>query len=114
MNSILSDIKKLLGINPDYSFFDDNIILLINTVFADLFQLGLGDKEPYRITGYNETWEIINKIERYNNVITLIYLKVKILFDNVQNSFLLNSYEKVIEEETWRLIEMIEEVKRSG
>ena len=42
MESILISIKKLLGIMPDYTNFDDDIIIHINTAFAMFNQLGVG------------------------------------------------------------------------
>ena len=42
MESILTSIKKLLGIAEDYEHFDQDIIMHINTVFAILPQLGVG------------------------------------------------------------------------
>ena len=56
-NSILNDIKKLLGIAPDYTNFDTDIIININSVFMILNQLGVGPKEGFKITGANETWD---------------------------------------------------------
>ena len=45
MESILTSIKKLLGIPEDYTAFDDQIIIHINSVFMILNQLGVGPSE---------------------------------------------------------------------
>ena len=42
MESILTSIKKLLGMTADYNCFDKDLIIHINTVFAILTQLGVG------------------------------------------------------------------------
>ena len=39
MESILTSIKKLLGISEDYTQFDSDLIMHINTVFLNLTQL---------------------------------------------------------------------------
>ena len=41
-DSILLSIKKLLGIGDDYKYFDEDIIMHINSVFMILNQLGIG------------------------------------------------------------------------
>ena len=40
--SILNSIKKLLGINTSDIVFDQDIAIHINTVFANLVQMGIG------------------------------------------------------------------------
>lgn len=57
MGSILTSIKKLLGIEEDYTHFDQDIIIHINSVFVVVNQLGVGPDKPYSITGKDETWE---------------------------------------------------------
>ena len=47
--SILSSMKKLLGIVPEYEAFDDQILLYINTAFSVLHQLGVGPEEGFEI-----------------------------------------------------------------
>ena len=48
--SILDSIKKNLGIVPEYTAFDDQIILDINAAFSTLHQLGFGPDEGFEIT----------------------------------------------------------------
>ena len=45
MDNILTSIKKLLGINPEYQEFDQDIIMHINTVFMILNQLNIGPSD---------------------------------------------------------------------
>ena len=49
MESILTSIKKMLGLSKDYTQFDDDIIMHINTVFLNLTQLGVGPKNGFVI-----------------------------------------------------------------
>ena len=49
MESILTSIKKMLGITEEYTHFDADLIMHINSVFVTLRQLGVGPKEGFRI-----------------------------------------------------------------
>ena len=49
MDSILTSIKKLLGIAEDYTHFDDDIIIHINSAFSSLNQLGVGPSYGFHI-----------------------------------------------------------------
>lgn len=42
MESILTSIKKSLGIGAEYTHFDDILVFHINSVFSILTQLGVG------------------------------------------------------------------------
>ena len=50
MESILTSIKKLLGIAEDYNQFDQDLIMHINSVFSILNQLGVGPSEGFSIS----------------------------------------------------------------
>ena len=47
MDSILTSVKKLLGLPADYEAFDPDIIMYINTVLMILTQMGVGPKEGF-------------------------------------------------------------------
>ena len=57
--SILDSIKKQLGIVPEYTVFDDQILLYINTTFSTLHQLGIGPDTGYEIVDNTSTWDDI-------------------------------------------------------
>lgn len=42
MDSILTSVKKMLGIETEYEHFDADILMHINSVFSVLTQLGVG------------------------------------------------------------------------
>ena len=56
MESILTSIKKLLGIAEEYAHFDADIIMHINSAFMTLSQLGIGPEEGFSIKSDAETW----------------------------------------------------------
>lgn len=106
-NSILVSLKQTLwpevqeGTNMP---FDAELIMHINSIFADINQLGIGPETPYQITGESETWtDFFSDIAQANNVKSYMYLRLRLLFDPPQNSFLVQSYEKQIKEIEWRL-----------
>lgn len=95
----------MLGIDdPSYIEFDAELIIYINSAFAELTQIGVGPSKGYFITGELETWDdYVVDIVQKEMVKTFIYLKVRLIFDPPSNSFLLKSIEDQIAETTWRL-----------
>ena len=103
MESILISIKKLLGIMPDYTNFDDDIIIHINTAFAMLNQLGVGPEGGFMIVDANSRWEDYTTEKNLNMVKTYIYLKVRLLFDPPTSSALIESFNRTLSEIVWRI-----------
>lgn len=101
--SILTSIKKMLGIENDYDHFDPELIVHINSVFATLCDLGVGPKEPYTIEDASNAWNEFATGSHYQNIKSYIYLRVRLLFDPPSNSFLVNSIAEQIKELEWRL-----------
>lgn len=104
MESILVSIKKLLGIPDDYAHFDQDIIIQINSAFSILNQLGVGPEEGFAIDGSSATWsEFIGEDPRLNLVKTFVQIKVKLAFDPPTSGTLMDSYNRQLDELTWRL-----------
>ena len=103
--SILTSIKKLLGIDADYTHFDPDIVMHINTVFSVLTQLGVGPDDGFSIQGVEETWDqfITTTPYRFSMVKSFIYLKVRLMFDPPQSSAAIDSINRQISELEWRL-----------
>lgn len=101
--SILTSIKKLLGITEDYKHFDTDIIMHINSVFMILMQLGVGPTDGFSISDDSSVWSDFLSDETWlDGVKTYMYLRVRILFDPPQNGTLMNSMDKQISEFEWR------------
>ena len=108
-NSILTSVKKLLGIAADYDEFDTDIIIHINSVFVTLQQLGVGPDEGFSISDSSTVWsDYLSDNKLLNNVISYMGLKVKMLFDPPTNSSILSSYERTIQELEWRINVMVD------
>lgn len=104
MESILTSIKKLLGIEEEYTQFDADIIMHINTVFLNLTQLGVGPDEGFFIEDDTAIWEdFIGDSSQLQAVKTYVYLKVKLLFDPPLSSSVIESMNRMVAELEWRL-----------
>lgn len=104
MESILTSIKKLLGIAEEYEYFDEDIIIHINSVLMILTQLGVGPSEGFRIEDETATWNnFIPDDVRLDSVKSYMHLKVKLLFDPPLSSAAIDSMNRMISEFEWRL-----------
>lgn len=104
MDSILTSVKKMLGITEDYEHFDPDLIMHINSVFMILNQLGVGPDPAFRITDKTDTWDMfIDDKMNLESVKSYMYLKVKMLFDPPQSGIVLNSAQQQIRELEFRL-----------
>lgn len=104
MDSILTSIKKLLGIEADYTQFDTDIIIHINSVFSTLQQLGVGPAEGFMIEDDSATWiDYLGDSMDLNSVRTYIWLKVKMVFDPPTSSFVMEAMNRQAAELEWRL-----------
>lgn len=102
--SILTSIKKLLGIPSEYTQFDSDIIMHINSVFMILNQLGVGSSGGFSIADNNAVWSnFIENEEIVNAVKTYMYMRVRLLFDPPSNSSVMDSINRQINELEWRL-----------
>ena len=104
MESILTSIKKLLGIAEEYTQFDADLIMHINSVFSILTQLGVGPSNGFSIEDDSTTWdEFIPEGQNVELVKSYIHLKVKLLFDPPLTSAVIEAMNKNIGEFEWRL-----------
>ena len=104
MDSILTSIKKLLGITEEYAYFDPDIVMHINSVFMDLRQIGVGPDEGFFIEDETSVWtDFIPEVGLMEAVKSYMYLRVRLLFDPPANSSLIESMNKQIEKLEWRL-----------
>lgn len=94
----------MLGITEDYEHFDQDIIIHINSVFMILRQLGVGPDNGFSITGKTETWtDFTSDIDKLESIKTYMYMRVRLIFDPPQSSFVMEAMNKQISEFEWRL-----------
>ena len=101
-NSILTSIKKLLGITESCTDFDTDIIMHINTVLMTLSQLGVGT-EGFRIEDKNAVWSEFIESDKLAATKSYVHLRVKLLFDPPLNSAIIEAIKESIRELEWRL-----------
>lgn len=102
--SILVSIKKLLGIDSEYTHFDTDIIMHINSVLSVLTQLGVGPSEGFVIEDSNALWtDFLSSARDIEMVKSYIYLKVRLLFDPPTSSAAMESAKQLISELEWRI-----------
>lgn len=106
--SILTSIKKMLGIEEEYTQFDPDIIMHINSVFMTLFQLGIGPK-GFNITDDEATWsDYVSNINELQAIKPYIYAKVRLAFDPPSSGTLVELMKQQIVEMEWRLNVMVD------
>lgn len=104
MDSILTTIKKLLGIEESYTHFDADIILGINTAFSILTQMGVGPVTGFSITDKTAVWsDFIPDMSKLELLKSYIHLKVKLLFDPPSSSTHIEVINRMVTELEWRI-----------
>ena len=109
-DSILESIASQLG----YASTDDmdiilinDLIIHINMVFNNLYQLGVGPDSGFEITGTNETWsDYTNDDILLNRIKVYMYLKVRVTWDTPTGT-VLNAMKEEIKEQEWRIVEQV-------
>ena len=112
-DSILTSVKKQLNIAEDYEAFDQDIILLINSSFATLHQLGVGPENGFYIVDSTTTWSeyLTDQPLQLMNVKKFVYLETRLTFDPPQAS-VLTAFEKQLDELKWRIAVAVDELER--
>lgn len=106
MDSILTSVKKILGVAEECTDFDPDIVMYINSALMVLTQMGVGKSEGYFITGADETWQdyLGEKAQPDLAVATYIATKVRLMgFDPPTSSTAMEALKNTISELEWRL-----------
>lgn len=110
MNSILTTVKRLLGIEEEYTVFDEELIVYINSAIHALTQLGVGNQDGFSIHSDLETWDdfLGEDHPKLESVKTYISLKVRLVFDPPASSGAMEAMNMMIKEYEWRIYETID------
>ena len=102
-DSILLTIKKLLGLDANYTPFDTDVIININAILSVLNQLGVGNST--RITDETTTWNdfLGDHVVSLDEVITYVFLRVQMIFDPPTSNLVGEAKKEMINELGWRL-----------
>lgn len=113
--SILESTKAAMGIVPEYDSFNNQLIMLINSAFSTLSQLGIGPDDGFVIEDSSTTWdEFLNGKRILNFVIQYVHIYVRLGFDPPQNSFAVQSMKQQLDELTWRINVQAEKMNSSS
>lgn len=110
---ILHSTKKILGIGLDDDSFDYDVITHINSALSNLAQLGIAPAGGISVTEENElTWADLeigsmgfldDSVQVLSMAKTLVYLRVRMLFDPPTTSYLIDAMQRQIDEHQVRL-----------
>lgn len=104
MESILTSIKKLLGIADEYTHFDSDLIMHINSVFSILTQMGVGPSDGFSIEDKFASWsDFVGDNKKIEMIKTYVHHKVRLMFDPPQSSAHIEAINRTISELEWRL-----------
>lgn len=113
-DSILVTIRELLiGDRGDLSF-DADLVITINLAFNTLTQVGVGSEEGFKITGESEKWTDFVNDDRLEMIKNYVLLKVRVLFDPPTSSFVLDAYNKQLDELLWRINVVVDDQTGGG
>lgn len=112
--SILTTIKKMLGIEDDTSF-DTDIVVYINTAIMYLTQIGVGPDVGFAITDADDVWaDFLPTAQTLIPVQQYIYAKVKLIFDPPPTSYVIEAFERSISELEHRIKLQLESASLGG
>lgn len=103
--SILTEIKKLLGITEENKAFDLDICIQINGAIATLRQVGVGPNEGYTVTSKEDTFAdyLGETFKETAQVKLYLFYKVKLGFAPPQSSIAVELIKEMAREIEWRL-----------
>ena len=112
-DSILLTVKKMLGgLEEANDHFNDDLIVIINSTFMVMAQLGIGPEQPYRISGPENTWDEFECFD-LESVKEYLYLKTKLVFDPPQNGSVSSALEARADQLEWRLMIFSEDLRNA-
>lgn len=109
-DSILTSVKKAVGgIIEEDETFDIDIIMHINSVLAQLTQLGVGPEDGFQIEDKSATWEdFYGQDKRFHMIRSYVVLSVRMMFDPPSVGAVAEAYNTRIAELGWRIHEQAE------
>lgn len=104
-DSILNSVKNSLGYLPEYTDFDNDILMQINAAIFTLRQLGVGPSEGFTVTSAEQTYEefLGEDNKEIPEVRLYLSMKARLGFDPPASSYVADILKKQIEEAEWRL-----------
>ena len=99
MDSILTSIKKSIGVMPDYTIFDGDIIMYINNALFNLTQIGVGPEEGFVIVDDQSKWsDFLGDSKDLEAAKTYVSIKTKLVFDPPVNTSHIEALQRMADE----------------
>jgi hypothetical protein len=109
--SILDSVKKVLGLAPEVTDFDLDVIIFINSAMGSLQQAGVGGDSGFAIADNTTLWsQYCTELSYLNMVKSYIYMAVRLAFDPPATSFGIDAVQNQIEQLIWRINLAVETV----
>jgi hypothetical protein len=107
--SILDSVKKVLGFDAEYTAFDVDILMFINSAFGSLKQLGVGSDTGFVISDNTTLWtQYVTSLSFLGMVKQYIYMSVRLAFDPPGTSFGITAIQEQLKELGFRINVAIE------
>lgn len=105
-SSILTSVKKSLGLAEDMVEFDMDVIMAINTALNVLTQLGVGPENGFQIEDSSSIWSDFTgrQNKKLNMVKTYVYTKTRLIFDPPMSTSVQECMKETIRELEFRLM----------
>lgn len=98
-DSILDTVKKSVGLSSDVNDFDEDLIVVINSVISVLTQIGIGVPEGFVISDSSQTWkDLLGESPEYEMVKSYICIRTRLIFDPPTNSNVTAALERYCQE----------------
>lgn len=105
MDSILTSVKKIIGISEEDESFDLDLIIHINSVLMILNQLGVGPSKGFSISDKHSLWsDFMPEDLSIEAVKTYVALKVRLIFDPPTSGAVAEAIKNTISELEWRIL----------
>lgn len=115
VESILTSVKQVCGVDAADASFDVEILMHINAAFAVLTQLGVGPEIGFSITDASTVWaDYVSDARIIGAIRSYISQKTKLAFDPPSAGYLVDNMLKSCTELEWRIALHGEESLRSG
>jgi hypothetical protein len=104
LTSVVNAIKQLIGIHPEDTSFDLNVIFAINSAINILADIGVSELEDVVLTDTSMTWdELLGGRTDIEYVKTYIAQRVKMIFDPPTSSAANEAMKSLISELEFRI-----------
>ncbi len=106
-NSILNSTKHMLGLDPDDTAFDTDVIVCINNALTLVHQMGIGPADGYTIEDAVAVWDDFTSDKRLLSLVKMyVYQSVRIAFDPPTSQYVMEAVQNQIKEYEFRMVVM--------